>query len=250
MLKTTQEPLTLYLTARQPALGTAAVEEIDRSGLLSKSRSQLLFHQLDITDRQSVKAFAAHLEATHGQIDVLVNNAGVASKGSAFDSHIVKQTLDVNYYGTQRVTNALLPLIKPEGGRIACVSSFMGQLHNIPGRALRRQFADPDLTHHQLDQLMSKFIQDVSAGTYQSKGWPGSAYAVSKVAMTALTMIYAREHPGMLINAADPGYVKTDMAPGGQSTPEQGAFTPTLLAIGDIGDSSGMFFRDCYPVEW
>ncbi|KZO96925.1 NAD(P)-binding protein [Calocera viscosa TUFC12733] len=250
LLKTTKEPLTLYLTARQPSLGTAAVEEIKSSGVLSRSGSEVLFHQLDIMDQASVDTLVADLKETRGQIDVLINNAGIASKGSGFDSQIVKQTLDCNYFGTQRVTNALLPLIKPEGGRIACVSSSMGVLANLPSRALQAKFGDPHLTHQQLDQLMNKFVQDVAAGTFKSEGWPENSYMVSKVGMTALTKIYAREHPGMLINACCPGYVKTDMAPRGHLTPDEGAFTPTLLAIGSIGKTTGLFWTNCYPVEW
>jgi len=250
LLKTTKEPLTLYLTARQASLGTAAVDEIKLSGILSKSGSNLLFHQLDITDQTSVDTLAADLKNAHGQIDVLINNAGIATKGPAFDAQIVKTTLECNYYGTKRVCNAIIPLIKPEGGRVVSVSSMAGKLSTIPSGPLRAKFSDPHLTHPQLDQLMKKFIDDVEAGDYKAQGWPQTAYGVSKVGMTALTKIYAREHPGMLINACCPGYVKTDMAPGGYKTPEEGAFTPTLLGIGDIGKSTGLFWSDCNVVDW
>ncbi|KZT60334.1 NAD(P)-binding protein [Calocera cornea HHB12733] len=249
LLKTTKEPLTLYLTARQPSLGAAAVDDIKSSGLPTTG-SDLLYHQLDINDQASVDALVADLKAAHGQIDVLINNAGVAAKGSIFNSQIAKQTIECNYFGTQRLTNALLPLIKPEGGRIVCVSSSAGLLANLPSRALQAKFAAPDLTHQQLDELENKFIHDVDAGTYKSEGWPENSYMVSKVGMTALTKIYAREHPGMLINACCPGYVKTDMAPNGYLTTAEGAFTPTKLAIQDIGKQTGLFWRDGSPVDW
>jgi len=250
MLKTTKEPLTLYLTARQAALGEAAVEDIKSSGLLSQSGSSLLFHPLDITSQSSVDTLASYLKKEHGQIDVLVNNAGIATKGNRFDSEVVHQTLDCNYYGAQRICDAILPLINPSGGRLVSVSSTAGALLGIPSESLRERFADPKLTHAQLDELMGKFQKDVDAGTYKEEGWPESAYKISKVGMTALTKIYAREHPGMLVNACCPGWVKTDMAPQGTKTPEEGASTPTLLAIGDIGKSTGLFWRDDNPVEW
>jgi len=243
-------PLTLYLTARQPKLGEAAIEEIKTSGILSKSNSTLLFHQLDITSQPSVDTLAAYLKKEHGQIDVLINNAGIATKGPAFDSEIVRKTLECNYFGAQRICNAILPLINPTEGRLVSVSSTAGILSGIPSEALRARFADPKLTQPMLDELMNKFQKDVDAGTYKADGWPEAAYKISKVGMTALTKIYARDHPGMLVNACCPGYVKTDMAPNGIRTPEEGAFTPTLLAIGDIGKATGLFWRDCMPVEW
>ncbi len=46
--------------------------------------------------------------------------AGLAFKGSAFGASEAQQTLDVNFYGTRRVTEALLPLI-PEGGAVVNV---------------------------------------------------------------------------------------------------------------------------------
>ena len=55
--------------------------------------SDIKFHQLDITDRQSVKSFADYLKQEHGQgIDFVINNAGIALDGfsksarSAFDA--------------------------------------------------------------------------------------------------------------------------------------------------------------------
>ena len=44
--------------------------------------SEVKYHQLDINDRKSVDAFAAHLKETHGEgIDLVINNAGIAMDG-------------------------------------------------------------------------------------------------------------------------------------------------------------------------
>lgn len=47
-------------------------------------------------------------------------HAGLAFKGNAFGSAEAQQTLDVNFYGTKRATDALLPLV-PDGGSIVNV---------------------------------------------------------------------------------------------------------------------------------
>lgn len=42
-------------------------------------------------------------------------NAGLAFKGNAFGAEEAQQTLDVNFFGTRRATEALLPLMSDEG---------------------------------------------------------------------------------------------------------------------------------------
>ena len=54
-----------------------------------------------------------------------------------------------------------------------------------------------------------------------------------------------------LINSCCPGYVMTDMTRGGGSkTTDEGAQTPVLLAIGDIGSANGQFWQNEKPIEW
>ncbi|MCL2449635.1 MAG: SDR family oxidoreductase, partial [Polyangiaceae bacterium] len=87
------------------------------------------------------------------------------------------------------------------------------------------------------------------SGAHARHGWPSSAYSVSKVGMNALVRVMARELAGdprrILINAADPGWVRTRM--GGPSAPrsvEDGARTPVWLAELPEDGPSGGFFRD------
>ena len=52
-----------------------------RRKIQSRATGVLEFRQLDITDASSIAALAAQLRQSHGGIDVLVNNAGIAYKG-------------------------------------------------------------------------------------------------------------------------------------------------------------------------
>jgi hypothetical protein len=55
----------------------------------------------------------------------------------------------------------------------------------------------------------------------------------------------------VLVNAADPGWVRTDM--GGPTAPrsvEEGADTIVWLATLPTGGPTGGFFRDRRPIEW
>lgn len=65
-------PGDVVLTARDEARGRAAVQQLQAEGLSPR------FHQLDITDLQSIRAVRDFLRKEYGGLDVLVNNAGIA----------------------------------------------------------------------------------------------------------------------------------------------------------------------------
>ena len=83
-----------------------------------KKKSQVIFHQLDITDENSCQKLAQHLKETHDSLDVLINNAGFAFKQNATEHPSIQAdiTIGINYYGTKNICNALIPLIR-KGGR-------------------------------------------------------------------------------------------------------------------------------------
>ena len=66
----------------------------------------------------------------------------------------------------------------------------------------RQRFLSPELTLPQLDALMDEFVADVASGQYAQRGWPRTAYGVSKAGVTALTRLQARlvAHPSILVN--------------------------------------------------
>ncbi len=182
-------------------------------------------HPLDVTDGASVAAFAAWVEREMGRLAILVNNAGVyvdrGERASSVDLGQVQATLDVNVLGAWRLTLALLPLLTrapAPGGRIVNLSSEMGSLRGLGG----------------------------------SRG--GSpAYRMSKAALNALTILLAAEleGTGVLVNAACPGWVRTDR--GGASAPRtvaEGADTPVWLATLPAGGPSGGLWADRKRIAW
>lgn len=60
--------ITVILTARNEIYGREAVEKLQLSGL-----SDVVFHQLDITDSASISAVAKFVETNFGKLDILVN---------------------------------------------------------------------------------------------------------------------------------------------------------------------------------
>lgn len=90
--------------------------------------------ELDVTSDASVGAAVATVEAAAGRIDVVVNNAGVASVGplEAFAVEQVAAILDTNALGPLRVDKAVLPGMRARGsGLLIHVSSALGRV--LPG---------------------------------------------------------------------------------------------------------------------
>lgn len=233
----------VVLASRDPERGRRAAEQLAIEGL------GVVALQLDVGSALSVEKFARQMAERYGRIDVLVNNAGVALDG--FNADVARRTLVANFFGALHVTEALSPLIAT-GGRIVMVSSGVGQLDGFSD-ALRRKLESPHLDRGELATLMQSFVNDVRAGRHRERGWPSSAYKVSKAGLNALTRVFARELAGrgILVNAVCPGWVRSDM--GGKSAArsvEEGASGIVWAATLRPDGPSGGFFRDGEPIPW
>ncbi|MCH9296326.1 short-subunit dehydrogenase [Pantoea allii] len=84
---------------------------------------------LDLDDQHAVAKFAEEVFAHTAQVDVLINNAGYMVTGIAEETpdDIARQQFETNFWGTLRVTNALLPHFRQQKkGQIITVSSIVG----------------------------------------------------------------------------------------------------------------------------
>jgi len=233
--------LRIILTSRDPKEGIAASRKLDPEG------KDVLYHQLDVTDRGSILSLAKDLPGLAPRLDVLVNNAGIGSWGSDLRKSV--HTIETNYVGSRNVTDALLPFL-PDGGRVVNVSSGLGELSYL-GRELRSRFADPSLTRPELDSLVSSYRSALEAGKGKADGWP-SAYSVSKIALNAHTRILAREllPRRISVNAVCPGWVRTDMGGPGASRSVPVGARSIVLAATILGDATGDFYRDGKRIPW
>lgn len=87
--------------------------------------------ELDVTDQGSVDKAVAQLLSQAGRIDVLVNNAGIASAGvsESFTTEQVKALFDVNVFGVMRATRAVLPTMRAQRrGLVINVGSILGRV--------------------------------------------------------------------------------------------------------------------------
>lgn len=172
------KPATIFLTARKVENGENALADLEkelkgRKVLKSEGGNvELKFHQLDVLDDKSVEKLAEHLRSfPELSFGGLLNNAGMAFKGDAFDETVARETLATNYYGVLRVTRALAPLLSKTDGRVVTISSTAGRLQSF-GKKLQEKIKDPSLTVEQLSSLMEKFVSDVAQGCYAAEGFP------------------------------------------------------------------------------
>lgn len=219
------------------------------------------FASLDLADSASIDNFASFIESPRvGRLDCLVNNGAIAFK-DADPTPFAEQTaptLRVNYFGTARLTDRLLPLLcaTGENPQVVNVASMAGRLGQIQDPVLRAEFADPSLTRSRLNDLVHKFENDVAEGAHQERGWGRSNYGFSKLAVIAYTKMRAREEMSVgspvKVNCCCPGYCDTDMTSHrGPRSPAEGARNAVLLALQPPdGALNGEFIRDFNCAVW
>jgi NAD(P)-dependent dehydrogenase (short-subunit alcohol dehydrogenase family) len=106
---------------RSPALQSIAVRE----------NLPITILPLDVNDDESVAQAIKQVLAARGQIDVLVNNAGIASLGSVekLALSVFQQTIETNFLGALRCIQAVLPVMRArQSGCIINVSSVAGRV--------------------------------------------------------------------------------------------------------------------------
>lgn len=224
-------PMIIYATSRSG----------NNVGIEAVPPSIMRYSALDITDRSSIHSFFQQVFEAHTAIDILVNNAAVASDYRE-TPEFAAQTIWTNYGGTRDMCDAFLSQPHLElGSRLVNLTSGHNAL-NTYGADLQTKFREakavPDV-----DALAETYLNDMNhgSGAQQRGGWGEGArsYKVSKALINTLTNVLAQQHPNILINCCCPGWVNTDMGKQGHGTPpkslEEGARTAVRLAIGDLG---------------
>lgn len=215
--------IAVLLGARDANRGEEAAHTLKGEGL------NVEFLLLDVADEASIQRAAGQIEAHYGKLDILVNNAGVMLKtdhvpASQTSQETLRQTFDTNFFGLIALTQVLLPLIrKSEAGRIVNLSSILGSItaHSTPGSPI-----------------------------YDAKV---PAYDYSKSALNAFTvhLAYELKETPVKVNAAHPGWVKTDM--GGEEAPLDivtGAKTSVWLATLPADGPTGGYFHLGEKLDW
>lgn len=173
----------VVLACRSLAKAEAACQ-----ALAGENRGELIPLELNLADLSSVRATAASVAERWGQLDLLINNAGVMAPPRQLSAQGFELQFAVNHLGHFSLTQALMPVLRP-GGRVVHVSS---------GASYFGRIAFDDLQ-----------------GEQRYDAW--AAYAQSKLAnvMTALELQRRldAQGAGVLSIAAHPGLARTNLQP-------------------------------------
>lgn len=215
--------MVVYATAREQ-------DQTDRiaAALRDSGQGAVIPRALDISDPQAIAAAAAEVEATHGRLDILINNAAMTSPygeaAATADLDAARQVFAVTLLGTWAMCQAMLPLLrKSDAGRIVNVSSGAGS-HGDP-------------------------VFGLTTGNQM-----GTSYAVAKAALNALTVKLATEETAraVKINAVCPGFTATfegAEAMGARPASESAKGIVWAATLPEDGPTAG-FFRDGVPLPW
>lgn len=122
----------LVLAARNADALQAVAGECDSLG------AKTLVVPTDVTVPEQCQQLVATAVAHFGQLDALINNAGVSAQAlfsevKADDLHWYEDLMRINLWGSVWCTHAALPHLKARQGRLVAVSSLAG-LVGVPGR--------------------------------------------------------------------------------------------------------------------
>ncbi len=203
----------VILACRSPDKGAAAAAKIN-----AVAPGHAVFEALDLASLASVHDFASRFKATHGTLDLLVNNAGVmAPPTRQVTADGFELQIGVNFLGHFALTALLLPaLMKAREPRVI-------QLSSVAHRQGRIDLAD---------------LQ--AARNYK----PWQVYNQSKLAMLMFALELQRRSDaggwGLLSLAAHPGIARTELVANGPGTNSVMAFVlklaqPFISQSGEAG---------------
>jgi len=209
----------VLFTSRDELKGKQSYDRL-KAELDAPIGGELVYHQLDVTDYESILRLRDFVLSEYEAADVLVNNAAVLldEYGRILQTplDIYRASFETNVYGPLALSQRFIPMMLERNyGRVVNVSSGAGQVEDM--------------------------VNDMTA------------YRLSKIALNGLTLMLASAVAGtnVLVNAGCPGWVRTDMgSPNAPRSAEQGAEGLVWLATLPEGGPNGGFFRDGRQIEW
>ncbi|SCZ01637.1 oxidoreductase [Pseudomonas sp. NFACC37-1] len=184
---------TLFITGVSSGLGNALAREALAAGhrVIGTVRSEAALQVfealspdqahgvlLDVTDFERIDSVVAATQASHGPVDVLVNNAGYGHEGIFEESPLqeMRRQFDVNVFGAVAVTKAFVPYFRQRrAGHILNITSMGGTI-TMPGISFycASKFALEGISDTLSKELLpfNIFVTAVAPGSFRTD-WAG-----------------------------------------------------------------------------
>lgn len=206
---------TLFVTGSNRGIGKALVEALLKQpvrkiyaaarrlqDLPTFNDSRVVPVKLDIGDPVQIQQAVTHAQ----DIDMLINNAGVLSYGGVMsgESDLLKQDMEVNYFGTLTLSRSFIPLLEKQGGGV-------------------------------IVNLLSVLSLASMAGV--------AGYSASKAALFSATQSMRTElkAKNISVHGVFPGPIDTDMAKGLDMPKTSAQVTAENIVAGIIADQEDIF---------
>jgi NAD(P)-dependent dehydrogenase (short-subunit alcohol dehydrogenase family) len=108
-----------------------AINPAEIADLKAASGGAVVLTICDITDESAVKSWAREVGSqTGGGLDLLIQNAGILTPGplEVLPLNAIRHEFEVNVFGALAVTNAFLPALRQQRGRIVYISTWTASL--------------------------------------------------------------------------------------------------------------------------
>ena len=119
----------LVVAARNSEKLTGIAQDLENKG------TEVLVVRTDVTQEADCKALIEKAYQRFGRIDILINNAGISMRAilEDLDCSVLRQVMDVNFWGTVYCTKYALPYLLATKGSLVGVISIAGFI-GLPGR--------------------------------------------------------------------------------------------------------------------
>ena len=217
----------VYLACRDVGRGQAAVQKL-KENIHASIDDRVHVICIDTSSKQSVESAAASLSGVTTLYGI-VNNAGTGN------GQLLQDVMKVNYWGVRYVTDAFLPLLQKEGGRIVNVGSgagpgfIAGAKENSAASAVAPLLAEP--WKIESVQALDEIAKTYKADDEGPSSW--ETYGFTKAMLAAYTYLVAKANPSLVVNTVSPGFIATDLTAklGASKPPSDGAIPIVYLLM-------------------
>ncbi|XP_059062723.1 carbonyl reductase [NADPH] 3-like [Achroia grisella] len=182
-------PDIFYVTTRDIEVGQQLMDKLKEMGSYPE------YHQLDVSDRESVTRFRDHIQSKNGCIVTLINNVAIGARLNNTTYDDAKFIIDNYYYGYVNVQEVLFPLLA-SSGRVLYLS-LASSTSRIMNDYWRERLSMKHLRQNDINDFLQWFLETMKTGdftdNYIADDKVRAIYSISTVSLTLLVKLQQKQ---------------------------------------------------------